>query len=66
MRTDLTVLERVTLAPLIALLLVFGFFPKPFTQLVQPVAENSMTSVQLADPLVGANTGSVDGPRGGK
>lgn len=65
-RTDLTVLERVTLAPLIALLLVFGFFPKPFTQLVQPVAENSMTSVQLADPLDGANTGSVDGPRGGK
>lgn len=64
--SDLTALERLTLAPLVILVLVFGFFPKPFTQIVQPVADGSMASVQLADPVQGGATGSVDEPRGGK
>ena len=55
--TDLTGLERLVIVPLIALLLIFGFCPKPLTDVVQPVANQSMTSVQMTDPVPGSQGG---------
>lgn len=48
---DLALRERVALAPLIALLLIFGFWPAPITELAGPTAAQSMTSIGIADPL---------------
>ena len=36
MRKDLTLREKVVVAPLIALLLLLGFYPKPVTRRDQP------------------------------
>ena len=47
---DLTAREKLVMVPLIALLLAFGFYPKPMLQVVQDTSVNSMSSVQMSDP----------------
>jgi NADH-quinone oxidoreductase subunit M len=39
MRRDLSVREKVVVAPLIALLLVLGFYPKPVTDVINPAVQ---------------------------
>ncbi|GLH94751.1 NADH-quinone oxidoreductase subunit M [Phytohabitans aurantiacus] len=50
MRRDLTVREKVVVAPLIALLLVLGFYPKPVTDVINPAVQATMQDVQKSDP----------------
>jgi NADH-quinone oxidoreductase subunit M len=38
------------MVPVIGVLLVFGFFPQPIVQLVQPVATASMQAAAQTDP----------------
>ncbi len=47
---DATALEKWVLAPIIAVLLLFGFFPKPITDLVEPTARALMSYVSVSDP----------------
>lgn len=47
---DLTGVERFVMVPVIGVLLVFGFFPQPIVQLVQPVATASMQAAAQTDP----------------
>lgn len=47
---DLDVREIAALAPVVVLLVVFGFFPKPITSLVEPAAETTMSHVGAHDP----------------
>ncbi len=47
---DLNVRERVVMAPLVALLLVFGFFPRPMVDVVGSTAQHAMAAVQMSDP----------------
>ncbi|MEU5580365.1 NADH-quinone oxidoreductase subunit M [Streptomyces huasconensis] len=47
---DLRVRELVVVAPLIALLIGLGVYPKPLTELVNPAVEHTMSDVQKKDP----------------
>ncbi|MEU0658086.1 NADH-quinone oxidoreductase subunit M [Streptomyces lavendulocolor] len=47
---DLRARELVVVAPLIALLLVLGVYPKPLTEIVDPAVRHTMSDVQQKDP----------------
>ncbi|MQY13396.1 NADH-quinone oxidoreductase subunit M [Streptomyces sp. RB5] len=47
---DLRVREVLVVAPLIALLIGLGIYPKPLTEIVNPAVERSMSDVQKKDP----------------
>ncbi len=47
---DLRVRELAVAAPLIALLVFLGVFPKPLTDIVNPAVEHTMSDVQKKDP----------------
>jgi len=47
---DLRVRELVVVAPLIALLIFLGVYPKPVTEIVDPAVEHTMTQVDKVDP----------------
>jgi NADH-quinone oxidoreductase subunit M len=51
--SDLTTRERWALAPLIALVVVLGFFPAPVLDILQPSVDNAMEWTGSADPAVG-------------
>ena len=48
--SDLNAREKLVLAPLIILLLVFGFFPRPMLHAIEPAATATMTQVHATDP----------------
>jgi NADH-quinone oxidoreductase subunit M len=48
--SDLRPRELVVVAPLIALLLVFGVYPKPLMELINPAVANTMTTIGQHDP----------------
>ncbi|GLY98245.1 NADH-quinone oxidoreductase subunit M [Actinoplanes sp. NBRC 103695] len=50
MRQDITLREKVVVAPLIALLIIFGFYPKPVTDVINPAVEATMNDVGTQDP----------------
>ncbi|GAA1881486.1 NADH-quinone oxidoreductase subunit M [Streptantibioticus ferralitis] len=47
---DLKVRELVVAAPLIALLLFLGFYPKPVTDLINPAVKDTLSDVHRTDP----------------
>ncbi len=54
---DLSGRERLVMVPLIALLLVFGFYPKPMLQVVEHTANTTMATVGMTDPAPAAVQG---------
>jgi len=48
--SDLNGREKLVLAPLIILLLVFGFFPRPMLHAIEPAATATTTQVHATDP----------------
>jgi NADH-quinone oxidoreductase subunit M len=50
MRQDLSWRERIVVAPLIVLLLVFGFYPKPLLDVINPAVAATMHDVGKSDP----------------
>ncbi|GIF05271.1 NADH-quinone oxidoreductase subunit M [Actinoplanes siamensis] len=50
MRKDLTLREKVVVAPLIVLLLVLGFYPKPVTDVINPAVQATLQDVGTQDP----------------
>ncbi|WP_436524662.1 NADH-quinone oxidoreductase subunit M [Actinoplanes sp. HUAS TT8] len=50
MRKDLSLREKVVVAPLIALLLVLGFYPKPVTDVINPAVQKTLQDVGTQDP----------------
>ncbi|MFJ4920088.1 NADH-quinone oxidoreductase subunit M [Streptomyces sp. NPDC088725] len=48
--SDLKVRELAVVAPLIALLLFLGVYPKPLTDIVNPAVKQTMSDVQKTDP----------------
>jgi NADH-quinone oxidoreductase subunit M len=50
MRRDLTLREAVVVAPLIALLIGFGLYPKPLTDVVNPAVEATLVDIGATDP----------------
>ncbi|MEU6488231.1 NADH-quinone oxidoreductase subunit M [Streptomyces sp. NPDC046887] len=47
---DLRARELAVVAPLIALLILLGVFPKPLTEIVDPAVRHTMSDVQQKDP----------------
>jgi NADH-quinone oxidoreductase subunit M len=50
MRRDLTVREAVVVAPLIALILFLGFYPKPVLDVINPAVQATLHDVGKTDP----------------
>jgi len=50
MRRDLTVRETVVVAPLIALIISLGFYPKPVLDVINPAVKATLTDVGVSDP----------------
>lgn len=51
MKRDITLREKVVVAPLIALILLFGFYPKPLTDVINPAIEATLfDDVGTSDP----------------
>jgi NADH-quinone oxidoreductase subunit M len=50
MQKDISLREKVVVAPLIALLVLFGFYPKPITDVINPAVQATMQDVGTTDP----------------
>jgi NADH-quinone oxidoreductase subunit M len=61
MSKDITLREKVVVAPLIALLLVLGFYPKPVTDVINPAVEATMLDVGVNDPVPTVEAGGKVG-----
>jgi NADH-quinone oxidoreductase subunit M len=48
MKRDLTLRERVVVAPMIALIVLFGFYPKPLTDVINPAVEATLADLDAA------------------
>jgi NADH-quinone oxidoreductase subunit M len=55
---DLSIREKLVVAPLIAAFLVLGFYPKPALDLINPAVAKTLTYVGVTDP---APTTAADG-----
>jgi NADH-quinone oxidoreductase subunit M len=47
---DLTVREKIAIAPVIAALIFFGFYPKPLLNDINPMTSTLMSQTSVADP----------------
>ncbi|MEV2236587.1 NADH-quinone oxidoreductase subunit M [Micromonospora sp. NPDC049891] len=56
MKRDLNLREKVVVAPLIALILVLGFYPKPVTDVINPAIQATMEDVGRTDPAPSVDT----------
>jgi NADH-quinone oxidoreductase subunit M len=56
---DLRAREMIVVAPLIALLIVLGVYPKPVLDLINPAVENTMTTIGQHDPAPSVPPGTV-------
>jgi NADH-quinone oxidoreductase subunit M len=50
MRKDLTLRESIVVAPLVILLLFFGFYPKPLLDVINPAVAATMHDINKTDP----------------
>ncbi|MEU4333397.1 NADH-quinone oxidoreductase subunit M [Micromonospora lupini] len=50
MRRDLSLREKVVVAPLVALILLLGFYPKPVTDVINPAVQATMDDIGKTDP----------------
>ena len=50
MHRDITLREKVVVAPLVALLIIFGFYPKPVIDVINPAIQATMQDVGTTDP----------------
>ncbi|MCO8277422.1 NADH-quinone oxidoreductase subunit M [Actinoplanes sp. TRM 88003] len=50
MKKDITLREKVVVAPLILLIILLGFYPKPVTDVINPAVEATMSDVGVQDP----------------
>ncbi|MCI4063780.1 NADH-quinone oxidoreductase subunit M [Micromonospora sp. R77] len=50
MRRDLSLREKIVVAPLIALIVLLGFYPKPVTDVINPAVQATMQDVGRTDP----------------
>ncbi|MFI5494317.1 NADH-quinone oxidoreductase subunit M [Actinoplanes sp. NPDC051859] len=50
MRKDITWREKAVVAPLVLLLLLLGFYPKPVTDVINPAVEATMQDIGSTDP----------------
>ncbi|WP_422734436.1 NADH-quinone oxidoreductase subunit M [Micromonospora sp. WMMD558] len=54
MKRDLNLREKVVVAPLIALIVLLGFYPKPVTDVINPAVQATMQDIGRTDPAPSA------------
>lgn len=59
MTRDATLREKIVVAPLVLLLLVLGFYPKPVTDVINPAVEATLQDVGTTDPAPVVANGEV-------
>ena len=59
---DLNLREVTALAPLIVLIVLLGFYPKPLTEIINPAVQDTLQQVGVSDPApeVPADAGSAE------
>ena len=57
--TDLNVREIAVVAPLLLLIVVLGFFPKPLLAVINPAVDYTMSQVGMHDPHPTVTHGST-------
>jgi NADH-quinone oxidoreductase subunit M len=50
MKRDLSLREKVVVAPMIVLIIFFGFYPKPLTDVINPAVEATLADIGATDP----------------
>ncbi|MGH3926701.1 MAG: NADH-quinone oxidoreductase subunit M, partial [Pseudonocardiaceae bacterium] len=55
---DLSVRELAVLAPLVALILLLGFYPQPVLEVINPSVGATLSEVGLTDPVSGQQGGN--------
>jgi NADH-quinone oxidoreductase subunit M len=58
---DLSLRERFAIAPIIALLVVFGFFPQPLLNVINPAVNRTLERVQMSDPAPKVPAATTEG-----
>ena len=48
---DLNVREKIAIAPVIAIILVLGFYPSPLLNVINPAAQHTISKAGFSDPL---------------
>ncbi|WBB56127.1 NADH-quinone oxidoreductase subunit M [Verrucosispora sp. WMMD573] len=56
MKRDLNLREKVVVAPLIVLIVLLGFYPKPVTDVINPAIQATMQDVGRTDPAPSVDT----------
>ncbi len=56
MKRDLNLREKVVVAPLIALIVLLGFYPKPVTDVINPAVQATMQDIGRTDPAPSVGT----------
>lgn len=49
--SDLNLREKLVIAPIIAMLVIFGFYPKPLVDVINPTSANVMSHAGVSDPV---------------
>jgi NADH-quinone oxidoreductase subunit M len=52
---DLNLREKIAIAPVIAVIVVMGFYPKPVLDLINPTSEKIVTNAGFTDPVAEVN-----------
>ena len=52
---DLNLREKIAIAPVIAVIVVIGFYPKPVLDLINPTSEKIVTTAGFTDPVAEVN-----------
>ncbi|WBB65425.1 NADH-quinone oxidoreductase subunit M [Micromonospora sp. WMMD812] len=63
MRRDLNLREKVVVAPLIALIVLLGFYPKPVTDVINPAVQATMDDIGRTDPAPSVDIGVQEASR---
>jgi NADH-quinone oxidoreductase subunit M len=50
--TDLNLREKIAIAPVILVIVLMGFYPKPVLDLINPISEQVVTNAGFSDPVV--------------
>jgi NADH-quinone oxidoreductase subunit M len=59
MKRDLSLREKLVVAPLVAGILFLGFYPQPVLDVINPAVQHTLSSIGAHDPNTGANTAAT-------
>jgi NADH-quinone oxidoreductase subunit M len=58
---DLSLRETLSMAPVVAIIVALGFFPKPLLDVINPAVANTLKQVQVTDPRPHTPVAAVEG-----